>query len=111
MYLPSKAPSQSTSITKEIKSQRGFRHANYASISRRVRSLEERTYLDKAGVRKTQTGSQATLYQLTLRAHVAIMLNQFKPETFIKEADEDTLTAELVALTQFSEKESSAKKA
>jgi len=96
---PSKAPNN-LRITREIKSQRGLRHTNYTNVSRRVRALEELSYLDKAGRRKTQAGTQAALYQLTLRAHVAVLLNQFNPETLIEEAYEDTLIAELVALIQ-----------
>ncbi len=102
-----KGPQTIYDITREIKRERGFRHTNYTNASRRVRALEELNYLDKAGRRKTQAGNQAVLYMLTLRAHVAVLLNQLNPETFIKEADEDTLIAELAALILFFEKTAS----
>ena len=89
---------------KQIKSLRGFRHTKYTNVSRRVRTLEESGYLEKAGIRSTQAGGQATLYQLTTRAHVALLLSQISPDTFTKEADEDTLIAELAALILFLEK-------
>ena len=89
---------------KQIRSLRGLRHTKYTNVSRRVRTLEDSGYLNKAGIRDTQAGGQATLYQLTTRAHVALFLNQISPDTFIKEADEETLIAELVALALFFEK-------
>ena len=91
-------------VHRQIRSLRGLRHTKYTNVSRRVRALEESGFLDKAGIRDTQAGAQATLYQLTTRAHVALFLNQISPDTFIKEADEETLIAELVALALFFEK-------
>jgi hypothetical protein len=91
-------------VHKQIKSLRGFRHTKYTNVNRRVRTLEESGYLEKAGIRSTQAGGQATLYQLATRAHVALLLSQISPDTFTKEADEETLIAELVALTLFFEK-------
>ena len=89
---------------KQIKTLRGLRHTKYTNVSRRVRALEESGYLDKAGIRDTQAGGQATLYQLTTRAQVALFLSQISPDAFIKEADEETLIAQLAALTLFFEK-------
>jgi hypothetical protein len=71
-----------------------------------VRALEESGYLDNAGIRDTQAGGQATLYQLATRAQVALFLSQISLDTFIKEADEETLIAQLAALTLFFEKTS-----
>ena len=69
-----------------------------------MRALEELDYVNKAGARKTQAGADAALYQLTTRAQVALFLSQITPDTFIKEADEETLIAELATLTLFFEK-------
>jgi DNA-binding MarR family transcriptional regulator len=93
-------------IHRQIKTQRGLRHTKYTNVSRRVKALEDSGYIDKAGTRNTQAGAQATLYQLTTRAQVALFLSQISPDTFIKEADEDTLIAQLAALTLFFEKTS-----
>lgn len=91
-------------IHKQIKTLRGLRHTKYTNVSRRVRALEELGYVDKAGIRRTQAGADATLYQLTTRAHVALFLSQISPDALLKEADEETLFAELAALTLFLEK-------
>lgn len=91
-------------ITKEVRRQRGLRHTKYTNVSRRVKALEQQGYLDRAGKRTTQPGSEATLYQLSTRAHVALLLNQISPDTLIEKADEETLTAQLAALMLFFEK-------
>ena len=102
--LTQRSPLAIYEIHKQIKTQRGLKHTKYTNVSRRVRALEESGYLDNAGIRDTQAGGQATLYQLTTRAQVALFLSQISPDTFIKEADEDTLIAQLAALTLFFEK-------
>jgi DNA-binding MarR family transcriptional regulator len=102
--LTQRGPLTIYEIHKQIKTQRGLRHTKYTNISRRVKALEDSGYIYKAGTRNTQAGAQATLYQLTTRAQVALFLNQISPDTFIKEADEDALFAELAALTLFLEK-------
>jgi hypothetical protein len=91
-------------ITKAIQKQRGFRRTKYTNVSRRVKALEQQGYLEKAGSRETQPGSQGNLYQPTTRAHVAFFFNRVSPDKFIKEADEETLMAELATLTLFFEK-------
>ena len=104
--LTQRSPLAIYEIHKQIKTQRGMKHTKYTNVSRRVRALEESGYLDNAGIRDTQAGGQATLYQLATRAQVALFLSQISPDTFIKEADEDTLIAQLAALTLFFEKTS-----
>ena len=102
--LALKGPQTIYEISKEVKTQKGLKNTKYTNVNRRVRTLEESGYLEKAGIRSTQAGGQATLYQLTTRAHVALLLSQISPDTFTKEADEDTLIAELAALMLFLEK-------
>lgn len=97
-------------IHKQIKSLRGLRHTKYTNVSRRVRALEQSGYLEKVGIRDTQAGGQATIYQLTTKAQVAIFLSQISPDTFIKKADEETLIAELATLTLFFERTAGKKK-
>jgi DNA-binding Lrp family transcriptional regulator len=102
--LTQRGPLTIYEIHKQIKAQRGLKRTKYTNVSRRVRALEDSGYIDKAGTRNTQAGVQATLYQLTTRAQVALFLSQISPDTFIKEADEETLIAQLAALILFLEK-------
>lgn len=69
-----------------------------------MRALQESGYLDKAGIRKTQAGVDAILYQLTTKAQVALFFRQITPDTFIEEADEETLMAELAVVALFFER-------
>jgi len=109
--LALKGPQTIYEISKEVKTQKGLKNTKYTNVNRRVRTLEESGYLEKAGIRSTQAGGQATLYQLTTRAHVALLLSQISPDTFTKEADEDALIAELAALMLFLEKRERARNA
>jgi DNA-binding Lrp family transcriptional regulator len=109
--LALKGPQTIYEISKEVKTQKGLKNTKYTNVNRRVRTLEESGYLEKAGIRSTQAGGQATLYQLTTRAHVALLLSQISPDTFTKEADEDALIAELAALILFLEKRERARNA
>jgi hypothetical protein len=91
-------------ITKEVKKRKGFRFTKYTNVNRRVRALTQQGYLESVGSRDTQSGSQGTLYQPTIRAKVAFYLNEISPDQFIKEATDEALTTELAALALFLEK-------
>ena len=58
-------------------------------------------YLEIAGKRDTKPGPQATLYQLTTKAQVALYYDMVSREKFLKEANKETLTAELDTLKLF----------
>jgi hypothetical protein len=94
-------------ITKEVKKKRGFRFTKYTNVNRRVRALAQQGYLESAGTRNTQAGSQGTLYQPTMRAKVAFYLTAINPDQFIKEANDQALITELAALALFLEKKCS----
>jgi Fe2+ or Zn2+ uptake regulation protein len=102
--LTMKSPLTIYEIHKQMKTNRSLKRTKYTNVSRRVKALEESGYLRKAGIRNTQAGGQATLYELTTRAHVASLLDQINRDTFTKEADEDTLIAELAALVLYLER-------
>ena len=88
-------------LTKLIRKQQGFKRTKYTNVSRRVKALEQQRFLERAGSRNLQAGGQGALYQPTTRAHVAFFLNNFNPDTFINEAEEDTLLTALAALLLF----------
>jgi DNA-binding MarR family transcriptional regulator len=97
-------------ITREVRKLRGFRHTKYTNVGRRVKALEQQGYLSMAGSRDTQSGAQGTLYRLTARAHVAIISNYVSRDTFVKQASEEALMAELAALILFLEEAARKKK-
>jgi hypothetical protein len=91
-------------ITREVKKRKGFKFTKYTNVNRRVRALMQQGYLESVGSRDTQSGSQGTLYQPTMRAKVAFYMSVISPDQFIKEATDEALTTELAALALFLEK-------
>ena len=88
-------------VTKAIKNQKGLRHTKYTNVNRRVKALESQGYIQKAGTRNILSGAKGNLYQLTTKAHVALILNQINIDTLLSQADEQALTAQLAALLFF----------
>ena len=86
--LAGKGPHTIYDIHKILKTQRRLRHVRYPSVNRRVRSLEERGYIKKIGVKKTKTGSRAIIYDLAIRAYLAILLNSIKLDKLVMQVDE-----------------------
>ena len=91
-------------ITKRVKEQKPFCRLKPSMVGRRVRNLVNQGYLEIAGSRDTKPGPHASLYQLTTRAQVALYYNMVSREKFLKEADEETLTAEIATLKLFLKK-------
>jgi len=67
-------------------------------VNRRVRSLEEADYIEKTGPKKTRAGFEAQLYQNTLRAYLAITVNQTDFNEFIEKAEEEKIISALSSL-------------
>jgi len=88
--LALKGPQTIYDIHKTVKTQRRLRHVRYASVNKRVRSLEESGYINKIGVKKTKAVSEAIIYALTARAYLAILLNSINLDEFVMRADEAT---------------------
>jgi hypothetical protein len=84
--LALKGPQTIWDLTKEVKQQKFLRRKLYPVINRRVRTLEQQGYVEKVGTRKTLAGSTATLYQITPRAYLAILLNQTNLDWLIEKA-------------------------
>jgi DNA-binding PadR family transcriptional regulator len=103
----SKTPLVIYDITKQVKEKREFYRLKPSIVGRRVRDLVNQGYLEIAGSRDTQPGIQATLYQLTTKAKVALYYNSVSRDKFLEEADEQTLAAELNILRLFFERRDS----
>ena len=86
--LAVKGPLTIYDIHKTVKTQRRLKHVRYASVNKRVRSLEETGYIKKIGVKKTKTGSQAIIYELTARAYLAILFDSIKLDKVVMQVDE-----------------------
>ncbi len=96
--LALKSPLITYDIHKEVKALKGLKHTKYTNVNRRVRTLGEYGYIEKVGTRKTQAGFQVALYQLTMRAYLAILLNEVSLDNMIQKAHEENLVTMLSAL-------------
>ncbi len=88
-----KGPLTIYEVSKEIRELRHLEHTKYTNVNRRVRALDQTGYLEKAGIRKTQAGFKATLYQLSTKGYLALVLNQIDIETILQKADKTTTLA------------------
>jgi len=97
--LALKGPLTIYDIHKTVKTHRRLRHVRYASVNKRVRSLKESGYTKKIGLKKTKAGFKASIYEITARAHLAILLSQINLDRFIEEAEDDAVLSLLAALS------------
>jgi len=88
--LATKGPQTIYDIHKEAKTQRNLRHVRYATINKRVRTLQESGYIKRTGKKKTKAGFKASVYELTARAYLAILLNSINLDKLVTQVDETT---------------------
>ncbi|MEM2130631.1 MAG: hypothetical protein QXZ70_08555, partial [Candidatus Bathyarchaeia archaeon] len=86
--LAHKSPQTIYDIHKQIRKTRGLRYTRYASVNKRIKNLEETGYIKKAGARKTKVGFDATIYELTAKAYLVILLNSTSLEEMLTRLDE-----------------------
>lgn len=75
-----------------------MRYTRYATVNKRVKALEEDGYIRAARSKKTKAGFEASVYELTARAYLVLLLNQINLDRFIEEAEDDALLSALAAL-------------
>ena len=88
--LALKGPLTIYDIHKEVKARRGLRRTRYATVNKRVRSLEELRHVKRISVKKTKAGFEASIYELTARACLAILLNSINLNELVMYVDEAT---------------------
>ena len=98
--LAFKGPLTIYDIHKIVKTRRRLRRVRYATVNKRVRSLEESGYIKKTGVKKTKAGFEASIYELTARAYLALLLNSINLDELVKRVDEATALTTLGIITR-----------
>jgi predicted transcriptional regulator len=96
--LALKGPQTIYDIHKELKAQKGLRYIRYATVNKRIRLLKESGYINKIGVKKTKAGFQASVYELTARAYLAMLLNFINLDDLLMKVDEATASEILAAI-------------
>jgi Fe2+ or Zn2+ uptake regulation protein len=96
--LALKGPQTIYEMHKDLKAQKRFRYIRYATVNKRIKLLRESGYVNKIGVRKTKAGFEAAIYELTVRAYLALIVNRINMDYFIEKAEEDALLSALATL-------------
>jgi DNA-binding Lrp family transcriptional regulator len=86
--LAIRGPLTLSDIHKEVRTRRRLRPTRYASVNKRVRSLEKSGYIKKIGAKKTKTGFKSVIYQLSAKAYLAILLNSMNLDDLLMRVDE-----------------------
>jgi len=86
--LALKSPLTIYDIHKETKNRRGLRYTRYASVNKRVKTLEESGFIRKVGLKKTKAGFQASMYELTTKAYLAILFNSLNLDNLLMRVDD-----------------------
>jgi len=98
LILALKGPLTIYDIHKEAKTRKRLRHVRYPSVLKRIRALEEPGYVKKIGARKTKAGFKASIYGLTAKAQLAVLLNSINLDEFLTKVDETTASAILATI-------------
>jgi DNA-binding PadR family transcriptional regulator len=96
--LSLKGPQTIYDIHKELKTQKGLRYIRYATVNKRIRLLKESGYINKIGEKKTKAGFQASVYELTARAYLAMLLNRINLDDLLMKVDEATASEIFTAI-------------
>ena len=85
-------------IWRKVRGFRDFAYIRYHVVNRRVRNLEKSGYLERDGQRISKTGFTINLYQLSIKAYLAVLLNTIDLEKFMDTASEQQIVTAVVML-------------
>jgi methylphosphotriester-DNA--protein-cysteine methyltransferase len=74
-------------LHKEMKNQRGLKYTKYTNVNRMVKALEGTCFVERVGAKNTQAGFEATLYDITERAYLAMWLSKTRVGELIRKAE------------------------
>jgi len=86
-------------IHKHVKTFRGLKYTYYGNVNKRVRALQHIGYVKEVNIKSTKAGFEATEYELTTRAYLALMLDSTNLEDLLSRMDEDVAAEILAAIT------------
>jgi len=77
-----------------------LKHVHYGNVNKRVRALREGGYLEEVDVKSTKAGFEATLYQLTEKAYLALARSSVSIEDLLQRVDKTEALSILAILAQ-----------
>jgi hypothetical protein len=96
--LALKGPQTIYDMHKRLRTMRGLRYTHYGNVNKRVKDLQNTGYVKEARVKSTKAGFEATEYELTARACLALMLDSIKLGDLVSRMDEDSALEILAAI-------------
>lgn len=96
--LAFKGPQTIYNIHKKARTFRELRNIHYGNVNKRVRALEQTGYVKIVNVQSTKAGFEATVYELSAKAYLALMLDSISLENLLNRIDEDSATAIVAAI-------------
>jgi len=100
--LALRSPQTIYDIHRKLRTLGGLKNTHYGNVNKRVRALQQQGYVKEARVKSTQAGFEATEYELTARAYLALMLDSIRLEDLLNRMDEDVALEILAAMTTLS---------
>ena len=103
--LAVEGPLTAYQVYKHIRERKEFEGKHYSVVNRRIRELQGQGYLKIVGETRTKAGFQASLYELTAKAYLALLLKNLNFETLLERINEQTalvLIAELMKMKDMS---------
>jgi hypothetical protein len=85
-------------IHKHVRTLRGLKYTYYGNVNKRVRALQHLGYVKEVNIKSTKAGFEATEYELTTRAYLALMLDSINLELLLSRMDEDVASEILAAI-------------
>lgn len=87
-------------LHKNLRAVKSLKHIHYGNVNRRVRTLEQDDYLEGVDVQNTKAGFEATIYQLTDKAYLALAMSAISIENLFQQIDGNGAISILAILTQ-----------
>jgi hypothetical protein len=94
--LAAEGPQTISNLQKQISKYRGLRETYYASVSKRIRCLEETGYITQ--VKPNPEGTKAVAYELRPKAYLASFLNLTSMEDLLSQVTDAKAAIILLAL-------------
>lgn len=101
--LSGKEPLAIWDIFKNTAKLRSLRRKRYAVVEVRVKALEAQGYLAVAGERDTKQGNRTSLFKLTAKAKLALMIGSRTIDDIARDLDEKTALVLLEAIAKLSD--------
>ena len=83
----------------QIRGIKGFRHTEFPTIRRRMKTLEHQHWIFQKGARPAKPGWDSTLYELTLRGKAALRLDEKNIDVFLQTAKNEQLLMLIAAFS------------